>query len=81
VRPPRGIRPGGEEDLRLDALAVHSRGAVAGGGHRILDQNRDLVGRRGRDRLHHDVPLVPPDARHRSDLVEGQTGGQERSLS
>ena len=52
---PAGIRPGREEDLRLEALVVHPGGAVAGGGDRVLDQHRDLVERLGRDRVHHDV--------------------------
>ena len=74
------VRPGVEEDLRLEALVVHPRGAVAGRGDRVLDQHRDLVERLRRDRPHHDVAPVLADARHRADLGEGQAGRQERGL-
>ena len=65
---PCRVRPGREEDLRLEALVVHTRGAVAGGGDRVLDQHRDLVDRLRRDRPHRDVAPVLPDARDRADL-------------
>ncbi len=69
---PAAYGPGREEDLRLEALVVHPGGTVARGGDRVLDQHRDLVQRLGRDRVHHDVALVPSHAGDRPDLVEGQ---------
>ena len=77
---PAAYGAGREEDLRLEALVVHTGGAVAGGGDRILDQHRDLVDRLGRDRLHDDVAPVLQDPRDRSDPVEGQPGRHERDL-
>src|SRR5256885_5616922 len=46
-----GVGPRREEDFGLVRFAVHSGRLVAGGGHGVLDQHRELVEGFARDRL------------------------------